>query len=240
MCPCVGRVWVKGDIHSLLRTLEGGAQPGGSIGWVQAQLPCQILSCRCQHASTVGLGGSLEAVGGVTWLPAGCTSRLSPCSIAHRSVLEPGFSTCTSQSGADSFSSHSSAPYWGTHPATGAPRVGRLHTGASTSASAAAAAPSIPPWARCGAQMQQHRPVWSGIALPEHAQSTRCSRHAAAGDSTHGMPEAAVEPALNRAAPGRAGPHSHAWPRDPAVSRLSACSRWGKTWHQQPLGLQKG
>lgn len=49
-----------------------------------------------------------------------------------------------------------------------------------------------------------------------------------------------MEAALSRGAAGGAGPHSHAWPRDAAVSRLSAHSRWGKTWHQQPLGLHKG
>lgn len=73
-------------------SVEGGAQPRGGTGWVQAQLPHPVPSCRCQHASSVGLGGLLEAEGGVSWLPGGCTSQLSPCSTTHRSVLEPLFS----------------------------------------------------------------------------------------------------------------------------------------------------
>lgn len=65
--------------------------------------------------------------------------------------------------------------------------MGRLHTGDSSSASTVAAAPSIPPWGRCGAQIEQHGAVRSGIALPEHAQAPepepQGSRHAPAGDS---------------------------------------------------------
>lgn len=65
--------------------------------------------------------------------------------------------------------------------------MGRLHTGASTSAFAVAAAPSLPPWGRSGAQIQQHGAVRSGTALPEHAQAPEPEpqgvRHAPAANS---------------------------------------------------------
>lgn len=71
----------------------GQAQPPQDSGrrcsaWGQhrmgaGKLPCQIPSCRCQHASTVGLGGSLEAEEGVTWLPRWL--HILPESLQHRS-----------------------------------------------------------------------------------------------------------------------------------------------------------
>lgn len=107
--------------------------------------------------------------------------------LAHRSVLEPAFSLAPPKQVLTPFLDTPQPPYRGTHSPTGAPRVGRLHTGASSSASAVAAARSVPACGRCGAQMQQHGAVWSGTALPEHAQAPEPEpqgcRRAPAGDS---------------------------------------------------------
>lgn len=64
-------------------SVKGGAQPEGGTGGVQAQLPHQGPSCR------LGLGLPFSGKEGVSWLPGGCTPQLSPCSTAHRSVLQP-------------------------------------------------------------------------------------------------------------------------------------------------------
>lgn len=56
VCPCMGTGqggWPQPPQDSV----EGGAQPGGSTGWVQAQLPCQVPSCRCQMCQQSGAWG---------------------------------------------------------------------------------------------------------------------------------------------------------------------------------------
>lgn len=78
MCPCV-RVWVKGNGCSRLRTPgEGNAQPGGGMGWVQAQPHPQFPVAGASHACGVGFGAPLEAESRGGWLLAGCTSLPSP------------------------------------------------------------------------------------------------------------------------------------------------------------------